>query len=161
MKQSAGILLYTITNGELFVLLAHPGGPLWKNKDAGSWSIPKGEFTYEENPLDAAIREFEEETGIRPDGDFIALDPVKLKSGKVVYAWALEQDMDASLVKSNDFEMEWPPRSGLMKSFPEIDRAGWFTAHQALEKINPAQGNLIVQLMAKLDAIHPSGQSES
>ena len=111
MKQSAGILLYKIVNGEMEVLLAHPGGPFWKNKDLGAWSIPKGEFTESENALDAAIREFEEETGTRLSGNFIELDSVKLKSGKTVYAWALEKDLDVATVKSNEFEIAWPPKA--------------------------------------------------
>src|SRR4051812_22851119 len=103
MKQSAGILLFKKSDGELKILLAHPGGPFWKNKDLGAWSIPKGEFTEEEKPLDAAIREFEEETGIKLSGDFIDLGKVKLKSGKLVFAWALEKELDASEIKSNEF----------------------------------------------------------
>ncbi|MFV8467381.1 NUDIX domain-containing protein [Flavobacterium sp. LB1P62] len=138
------MLLYKRVNDQLFVLLVHPGGPFWKNKDAGHWSIPKGEFNEEENAFDAAIREFEEETGIHLEGHFIALSPVKLKSGKVVYAWALEKDINADAVVSNTFEIEWPPKSGTLKSFPEIDRAQWFTVDEALEKINEAMGNLIL-----------------
>jgi predicted NUDIX family NTP pyrophosphohydrolase len=150
MKQSAGILLYKKQHGELFVLLAHPGGPFWKNKDLGVWSIPKGEFNDDEQPLDAAIREFEEETGIRIDGDFIPLQPVRLKSGKTVHAWALERDLDASKIKSNEFDIEWPPKSGKTISIPEIDRAEWFPAGIALEKINVAQGALIKELLQRL-----------
>ncbi|MFV7235343.1 NUDIX domain-containing protein [Flavobacterium sp. ZB4R12] len=150
LKKSAGILLYKRVNKQLFVLLVHPGGPFWKNKDAGHWSIPKGEFSDEENAFDAAIREFEEETGTRLDGDFIELVPVKLKSGKVVYAWALEKDIDADAVESNTFEIEWPPKSGTLKSFPEIDKAAWFTVEEALEKINVAMGDFILQLVGKV-----------
>lgn len=146
MKQSAGILLYQKTNANLRVLLAHPGGPFWKNKDQGCWTIPKGEFTEAENPLDAAIREFEEETGQRLQGDFTPLQSVTLKSGKIVYAWALEQDFDPDKLVSNSFEIEWPPRSGVLKSFPEIDRAEWFSMAEAMEKINVAQHAFLIQL---------------
>lgn len=151
LKKSAGILLYKIVNKQLFVLLAHPGGPYWKSKDVGHWSIPKGEFSDEENAFDAAIREFEEETGTRLDGDFIELIPVELKSGKVVYAWALEDDIDADAIVSNTFEIEWPPKSGILKSFPEIDKAAWFTVEEALEKINVAMGDFILQLGEKVE----------
>jgi predicted NUDIX family NTP pyrophosphohydrolase len=147
MKQSAGILLYKKVHGELQVLLAHPGGPFWRNKDAGAWTIPKGEFTSEEKPLDAAIREFEEETGVRVDGKFIELKPVKFKSGKTVFAWALEKDMDAEAIKSNECEIEWPPASGKKISIPEVDRAAWFSAAQAMEKINKTQSDFISQLL--------------
>lgn len=150
LKKSAGILLYKRVNKQLFVLLVHPGGPFWKNKDVGHWSIPKGEFNDEENAFDAAIREFEEETGTRLDGDFIELVPVKLKSGKVVYAWALEKDIDADAVESNTFEIEWPPKSGRLKSFPEIDKAAWFTVEEAWDKINVAMTDFILQLIGKV-----------
>lgn len=132
------------------VFLAHPGGPFWKNKDDGSWSIPKGEYTVEENPLEAAIREFEEETGTKPDGDFIALQPVKLQSGKMVSAWALEGDCDAETIVSNTFEIEWPPQSGIRQHFPEIDKAQWFCIETALEKINPAQQGFVRELVSKM-----------
>ena len=150
MKQSAGILLFKRVKEQVFVFLVHPGGPFWKNKDSGCWSIPKGEFTGEEDPMGAALREFEEETGYLLNGEFMALSPVKLKSNKMVYAWALEQDIDSSKVKSNSFEMEWPPRSGVKKSFPEIDRAEWFSIDDALEKINAAQSRLIRELISKI-----------
>jgi predicted NUDIX family NTP pyrophosphohydrolase len=145
MKQSAGILLYQATP-ELVFFLAHPGGPFWKNKDAGAWSIPKGEFTADEDPLQAAIREFQEETGYKPEGDFMPLSPVKLKSGKTIHAWALEQYVDPAVIVSNTFEMEWPPKSAKLQSFPEIDRAGWFTVAEALEKINEGQRGLILEV---------------
>lgn len=150
LKKSAGILLYKIVHGQLLVLLVHPGGPFWKNRDAGHWSIPKGEFSDDENAFDAAIREFEEETGTHLEGDFIALSPVKLKSGKVVYAWALEKDINAAEIVSNTFEIEWPPKSATLKSFPEIDKAQWFTVIEALEKINEAMRGLILQLQGKV-----------
>jgi predicted NUDIX family NTP pyrophosphohydrolase len=150
LKKSAGILLYKRVMGQLLVLLVHPGGPFWKNKDAGHWSIPKGEFSDDENAFDAARREFEEETGIHLEGDFMALSPVKLKSGKVIYAWAVEKDLNADAIVSNTFEIEWPPKSGTLKSFPEIDKAQSFTVEEALEKKNEAMGDLILQLVAKL-----------
>jgi len=146
MKKSAGILLYQTIENELSFFLAHPGGPFWKNKDLGAWSIPKGEFTDEEEPLAAAIREFREETGILPEGKFRELSPVKLKSGKTIYAWALEYYLDPALIVSNEFEIEWPPRSGKMQSFPEIDRAGWFVTAEALEKINEAQRGFVTEV---------------
>ncbi len=150
MKHSAGILLYKFVDSTIYFLLVHPGGPFWKNKDLESWSIPKGEFTADEDPLEAAKREFQEETGFEVDGDFIALESVKLKSGKTVFAWAVEFDIDVTLVKSNEFEIEWPPKSGSMKSFPEIDRAEWFQTAEALKKINPAQADFIVQIISKI-----------
>jgi predicted NUDIX family NTP pyrophosphohydrolase len=152
MKKSAGILLYRklATMHELF--LVHPGGPFWKNKDEGAWSIPKGEFTDEEDALAAAKREFEEETGFACNGKFIELSPVKLKSGKMVYAWALEKDIDPVKIKSNLFEMEWPPKSGKRQSFAEIDRAAWFKPAVAKQKINQAQSIFIDELLAILQS---------
>jgi predicted NUDIX family NTP pyrophosphohydrolase len=154
MKQSAGILLYKFTDKTIYFLLVHPGGPFWKNKDLESWSIPKGEFTGDEDPLEAAKREFHEETGFKleseSESDFIALHPVKLKSGKTVFAWALEFDLDVTLIKSNEFEMERPPKSGKMQFFAEVDRAEWFQTEHALKKINPAQADFIVQIMSKI-----------
>ena len=149
-KKSAGILLYRITKKNLEIFLAHPGGPFWKNKDAGAWSIPKGEFDDNEEPLHAAIREMKEETGLTLNGNFIELTPIKQKSGKLVYAWALEHDIDPSEIKSNEFEMEWPPRSGKKKSFPEIDRAEWFDLKKAKEKILDTQWPLVEELREKL-----------
>lgn len=153
MKKSAGILLYRKNGSHTEFLLVHPGGPFWKNKDDGVWSIPKGEFTDEEDALDAAKREFKEETGYSCNGTFIELSPVKLKSGKLVYAWGLEKDIDPARIKSNLFEMEWPPKSGKQQSFPEIDRADWFTAAGAKQKINPAQASIIDELFAKLKTL--------
>lgn len=146
VKQSAGILLYRKNNDQLQVFLVHPGGPFFKNKDIGAWSIPKGEFLPDEDPLAAAKREFMEETGQPIDGEFVPLEPVFLKSGKKVYAWAVEGDIDHEVIISNLFEMEWPPRSGKMQSFPEIDRAAWFTVEEAKEKINAGQVGLIESL---------------
>ena len=150
MKTSAGILLYRFTNKVLEVFLVHPGGPFWKNKDVGAWSIPKGEFTESEDPLKAAQREFKEETSIEVSGNFIALTPVKLKSGKLVYAWALEKDVDHTRITSNHFPLEWPPKSGKMIEVPEVDEAGWFTIKEAKEKINPGQLPLIDELIKKI-----------
>jgi len=150
MKQSAGILVYKFIDSTIYFLLVHPGGPFWKNKDLESWSIPKGEFSEDEDPLEAAKREFKEETGFDVDGDFIELEWVKLKSGKTIFAWAVEFDIDVTLVKSNEFEVEWPPKSGSMKSFPEIDRAEWFQTAEALKKINPAQADFIIQIISKI-----------
>jgi predicted NUDIX family NTP pyrophosphohydrolase len=149
-KQSAGILLYRIANEILEVFLVHPGGPFWAKKDLGAWSIPKGEFDDNEDALIAAKREFEEETGMPIEGEAMALAPQKLKSGKVVYAWAVEGDLDPAKVRSNTFEMEWPPRSGRVQSFPEIDRAGWYPVEEAIRKINPGQAGFIEELGEKL-----------
>jgi predicted NUDIX family NTP pyrophosphohydrolase len=145
-KQSAGILLYRTTDNVLQVFLVHPGGPFFRNKDDGSWSIPKGEYLDNENPLAAARREFEEETGQEVNGDFIKLSPIKQKSGKIVHAWAVEGNIDHETIKSNLFEIEWPPRSGKKVFFPEIDRAGWFELQTAKIKILAAQIVLINEL---------------
>jgi predicted NUDIX family NTP pyrophosphohydrolase len=148
-NQSAGILLYRNINGQIEFFLVHPGGPFFKNKDEGYWSIPKGEFLPDENPLAAAQREFEEETG-RPikAEKFIELSPIKQKSGKIVHAWSAEGELDADTITSNTFEIEWPPHSGKMSSFPEIDRAGWFDIENARLKINAAQAALIDELLS-------------
>jgi predicted NUDIX family NTP pyrophosphohydrolase len=150
-KKSAGMLIYRMTNGILEVFLVHPGGPFWAKKDLGAWSIPKGEYEDGENPLDAAKREVKEETGINVDGKFEALSPVKQKSGKIVTAWAIEANIDPSTIKSNTFEMEWPPRSGKMKEFPEVDRAAWFTTGEALNKIVEGQIPLLKELESRLN----------
>ena len=145
-KQSAGILAFKKNQSEPHAFLVHPGGPFWKNKDAGAWSIPKGEFSDGENPLDAAKREFFEETGFNIEGDFIELRPIKLKSGKIVFAWAVEGDINADNINSNMFEIEWPPRTGKMEWFPEVDKAGWFTLEEAEKKINVMQVELLHEL---------------
>jgi predicted NUDIX family NTP pyrophosphohydrolase len=150
-KKSAGILLYRIKNKILEVLLVHPGGPFWIKKDAGAWTIPKGELNQDEEPFDAAIREMREETGIILKGNFIELTPIKQKGGKLVYAWAKEQDVDLSEIKSNEFEIEWPPKSGKKRTFPEIDKADWFDIKNAKEKINSGQLLLIEELIKKLE----------
>jgi len=149
-KKSAGILLYRLKDHLFEVMLVHPGGPFWAKKDEGAWSVPKGEFDDSEDALSAAKREMEEETGIKAEGNFIELTPVKQKNGKMVYAWALEKNIDAADIKSNSFEIEWPPKSGKKKSFPEIDRAGWFTTEEAMKKILAAQLPLINELKNKL-----------
>lgn len=149
-KQSAGILLFRKSTHGTEVFLGHPGGPFWKNKDTGSWSIPKGEFT-DEPPLNAAIREFAEETGTSLSGDFIPLTPIRIKSGKIVYAWALEFDLDESTITSNTFDLEWPPKSGVITPFPEIDKAAWFPIDEALGRINVMQQSFINELVIYLD----------
>jgi predicted NUDIX family NTP pyrophosphohydrolase len=152
-KQSAGLLLYR-RGDELEVFLVHPGGPFWAGKDAHAWSIPKGEFGVGEDPLSAARREFAEETGLPIDGTFVALTPVKQPGGKVVHAWAVEGDCDPAAVVSNSFTLEWPPRSGRMQAFPEIDRAAWFPVAVAREKIHKGQVALLDALETMLAAGH-------
>jgi predicted NUDIX family NTP pyrophosphohydrolase len=145
-KVSAGLLLYKIIRDNLEVFLVHPGGPFFEKKDTGVWGIPKGEIDEGEDALGAAQREFTEETGFTAQGLFLPLTPVKLKSGKIVQAWAVEGDCDPSQLKSNQFTMEWPPRSGRLQAFPEVDRAGWFTITVAKQKINPAQIGFLEEL---------------
>lgn len=149
-KESAGLLMFRRRNNELEVLLAHPGGPFWKKKDLGAWSIPKGEFEHGEEPLAAARREFAEELGFTAEGDFIALTPIQQKGGKRVHVWAFEGDCDPASLQSNTFEMEWPPRSGRMQEFPEIDRAEFFNLSEAKLRINPAQVACLEELEQKL-----------
>jgi predicted NUDIX family NTP pyrophosphohydrolase len=147
-RVSAGLLLYRAAPAGLQVLLVHPGGPFFRNKDEGAWSIPKGEVAPgEDNFLATARREFKEELGIRPVGHFLPLTPVKQKGGKTVHAWAFEGDCDVTRVKSNTFSMEWPPRSGRRVEFPEIDRAEFFDVDTARRKINPAQAALVEELV--------------
>jgi len=133
-KQSAGIVLFRKTSASPEVLLVHPGGPFWRNKDLHAWSIPKGEVGAAESLLDAARREFAEEVGFAPQGDFLPLASVKQAGGKIVHAWAVEHDFDVSMLHSNTFQGEWPPRSGKLQDFPEVDRAGWFTLETAKTK---------------------------
>jgi predicted NUDIX family NTP pyrophosphohydrolase len=151
-KRSAGILLYRIADGGTpEVLLVHPGGPFFTRKDAGVWSIPKGEYDEDEDPQASARREFEEETGTAlPPGELLDLGDVKQKGGKVVTAWAAEGELDADAVSSNTFTMEWPPRSGRTAEFPEIDRAGWFEIEVAREKLVAAQAEFLDRLVERL-----------
>lgn len=150
-KNSAGILLHRLRGSRIEVFLVHPGGPFWAKKDAGAWSIPKGEFEAGQDPLEAAKREFKEETGFAVEGNFIELTPVKQPGGKVVYAWAVMGDCEAESIKSNTFSLEWPPRSGKRKEFPEVDRAGWFTPEVAREKISKGQLNFLEELKRKIE----------
>ena len=143
-------MVFKIEANELMIFLVHPGGPYWQKKDEGAWSIPKGEFNDDENALEAAKREFVEETGYTITGNFIALTPIKQKSGKMVYAWAVENTIDAENIKSNSFIIEWPPKSNKIVTFPEVDKAAWFTVDVAKTKINPAQVALIDELATKL-----------
>lgn len=149
-KTSAGILLYRRKDDEFRVFLVHPGGPFFEKKDEGAWSVPKGEIDEGEDALAAARREFEEETGCRPEGRFVPLSPITQKGGKTVLAWAMEGDCDADTIRSNTFALEWPPKSGRVQDFPEVDRAGWFTVDEAKKKINPAQAALLDELLSKL-----------
>lgn len=145
-KHSAGVLMYRRRGGALEVFLVHPGGPFWAGKDLGSWSLPKGEFTPGEDPLAAARREFQEETGGAEAGEFMPLTALRQPSGKIISAWAVEGDLDAAAVQSNTFSLEWPPRSGQYQEFPEIDRAGWFTLQAAREKIIKGQMGFLEEL---------------
>jgi predicted NUDIX family NTP pyrophosphohydrolase len=146
-KRSAGLLMYRGSGPDVAVLLVHPGGPFWARKDLGAWSIPKGEYAADEDPLAVAQREFEEETGARPRGEFQPLGDVVQAGGKRVSAWAVEGDFDPAALVSNSFELEWPPRSGRKQSFPEVDRAEWFSREQAREKILPGQRAFIDRLV--------------
>jgi len=147
--RSAGLLVYRILDGSREVLLVHPGGPYWAGKDLGAWSIPKGEVGSEEDPLDAAKREFREETGFDPpDGPYIALGALGQASGKIIEAWAVPGDYDADAVRSDTFTMEWPPRTGRRQEFPEIDRAGWFPLEEAQQRITKGQRGFLTALEA-------------
>jgi len=149
-NESAGLLLFRRSAGGVEVFLAHPGGPFWKNKDAGAWTIPKGLVEEGEDALAAARREFEEETGIRPEGTFLPLGAIRQKAGKTVHAWAWEGDADPAAVTSNEVRAEWPRGSGKWLVFPEVDRCAWFPPETAREKLNPAQAELIDRLAATL-----------
>lgn len=152
-KISAGLLLFRTQNGHLEIFLVHPGGPYFSKKDKGAWTIPKGEVEEGESMLETAIREFHEETGLQPGVEFIALENIKQKGGKTVHAWAFEGDWDESKqLKSNEFEIEWPPRSGKKQKFPEIDKAEFFSLSVAKQKINPAQ----VEFLDKLEGYFKS-----
>jgi predicted NUDIX family NTP pyrophosphohydrolase len=151
-KLSAGILLYRVRGGAVEVLLVHPGGPYWVNRDAGAWSIPKGEYEQGEDPLGSARREFQEETGHEPPRpeDLVELGTVRQRGGKVITAWAAPGDLDPDAIASGGFTVEWPPRSGNRREFPEVDRAGWFDPATAREKLVAAQAELVDRLLAKL-----------
>ena len=151
-QRSAGILLHRRRAGELEVLLVHPGGPFWARRDDGAWSIPKGEHGPDDDPLDAARREFEEELGTAPpDGPARDLGEIRQRGGKLVHAWALAGDLDADATTSNTFVLEWPPRSGRTIEVPEVDRAEWFRLEQAREKINPAQADFLDRLAESIE----------
>ncbi len=155
-KFSAGLLMFRRRAETVEVLLVHPGGPFWKNKDLAAWSIPKGEYPETEPAFAAAQREFEEETGMRPEGEFIPLGELRQPGGKRVTAWAFESDCDSAAVRSNLFSMEWPKGSGRMQEFPEIDRAGWFPLELARQKILKGQLPFLDRLVAHLKAINPA-----
>jgi predicted NUDIX family NTP pyrophosphohydrolase len=148
---SGGILLFRFRDDELEVLLVHPGGPFWVRKDEGAWSIPKGLFEEDESPLEAAKREFKEETGFGVDGEFIGLGELRQPSRKIVHAWALEKDLNETKLVSNKFSLEWPRRSGIIREYPEIDKAGWFNIDQAKKKIQKGQADFIDRLMAAIN----------
>mgnify|MGYP005838188405 CR=1 FL=1 len=150
-KESAGLLLYRRRQGKLEVFLVHPGGPFWARKDAGTWSIPKGEHGPDEDPLDAARREFSEETGFTAAGPFQPLTPLKQKSGKLIQAFACEGEVAPEDLRSNTFSLEWPPHSGEFKEFPEVDRAAWFPLAEARKKIHPGQAGFLEELMELLE----------
>lgn len=149
-RESAGLLMYRRRGGVLEFLLVHPGGPFWKNKDDGAWTIPKGEVLPGEETVAAARREFQEELGIPAGNELAELTPVKQKSGKLVRAWAFEGDCDPEACRSNTFSLEWPPRSGKMQDFPEVDRVSFFRMEEAIQKLNPAQVPLLRELAAKV-----------
>jgi predicted NUDIX family NTP pyrophosphohydrolase len=151
-KLSAGILMFRKRESTLQLFLVHPGGPFWRNKDAGAWSIPKGEYKDGEDPLQAAKREFREETGIEADGEFLPLGEIKQSSGKLITAWALEGDCSPSAVRSNMFSMEWPPKSGRQQEFPEVDRADWFLVNEAKKRIVKGQIGFVDRVVALTSA---------
>jgi Predicted NTP pyrophosphohydrolase len=158
-KTSAGLLIYRMTDSEAEVLLVHPGGPFWAKKDEGAWSIPKGLVEDDEEPLDAAIREAQEELGVAVDGDFSELGRYRQPGGKIVLVWAVEAEPDVDLdhPQSSPFQMEWPPRSGRMQSFPEVDRAGWFDIAAARTKILIGQKPMLDDLLTSLGKAKASG----
>jgi predicted NUDIX family NTP pyrophosphohydrolase len=150
-KKSAGLLLYRRRQGKLEVFLAHPGGPFWAQKDQGAWSIPKGEHGDDEDPLDAARREFNEETGFKASGPFQSLTPLKQKSGKLVQAFACQGEANPERLQSNTFSLEWPPHSGQHQEFPEVDRAAWFPLEEAKKKIHSGQKGFLDELAKLLE----------
>ena len=145
--------MYRIRANKMEFLLVHPGGPFWRNKDAGAWTIPKGEIEESEEALATAKREFEEELGIKSAGPFIELAPIQQKGGKIIHAWAFEGEVDPDRISTNVFSMEWPPRSGRLQDFPEVDRAAWFDLETAKSKINPAQIALLEEAQKKADKV--------
>jgi len=149
-RTSAGLLLFRKRSAGVEVFLIHPGGPFWRGRDIGAWSIPKGEIGAGEDPLAAARRELTEETGVAVDGEFVALAPVRQKGGKAVVAWAIEADCDAAAITSNSFSLEWPPRSGKHHDFPEVDEAAWFALAEARRRINPAQAAFLDELEQRI-----------
>jgi predicted NUDIX family NTP pyrophosphohydrolase len=158
-KRSAGLLMYRRTGGLLEVLLVHPGGPFWARRDEGAWSLPKGEYAIEsESALDAAKREFAEETGFAPGSPLAALGETRLRSGKIISAWAFPGDCDPADMVSNTMEVEWPPRSGKLATFPEADRAAWFTAEVARLRIHPGQ-RVFIERLEGLDLAGCQGRS--
>jgi predicted NUDIX family NTP pyrophosphohydrolase len=150
-RTSAGIALYRRSGSGIEIFLVHFGGPFWAKKDVGGWSFPKGEHDESEDPLSAARREFREETGCEIDGDFVALDPIKQRSGKVIRLWAVEGECDPATIRSNTFSVEWPRGSGRQQQFPEIDRAGWFSPGDAKVKLVPGQTGFVDQLLERLN----------
>ena len=158
---SAGILLFRYQNSKLEVMLVHPGGPFWAKKDDGAWSIPKGLFAEGEKPLEAAKREFKEETGFDIDGEFIELGELKQPSGKIVQAWAFEKDLDVTKIESNTFELEWPMNSGTIRKYPEIDKGQWFGISPAKKKILKGQVGFIDVLLKKLNYSPTPDEGES
>ena len=151
-RRTAGILLFREAPGGLEVLLVHPGGPFWARTDEGAWTIPKGLVDNGEDPFDAAKREFREETGGSPDGEAIALEPLRQPSGKIIHVWAMRGEFDAAKLTSNTFLMEWPPGSGQQQEFPEVDRAGWFSMEEAGRRILRGQAPLLRALLQKVDS---------
>jgi predicted NUDIX family NTP pyrophosphohydrolase len=161
-KQSAGLLLFRRKNGNVEVMVVHPGGPFWARKDQGAWSVPKGEFEEGEEPFKAAQREFGEELGrAAPEGEPIELGSIKIKTGKTIYAWAIEADFDPSNIISNTFEMEWPPKSGKTQQFPEIDKAEWFALDTAASKMHQGQAAFLERLAEHLKIDLPKQQQMS
>ena len=162
-KQSAGLLVYRLRAASLEVLLVHPGGPFWTKKDDGAWFLPKGEINPDEEPRQAAYREFREEVGVEPPaGEPLELGTVKNKGGKLIYGWALAGDLDLTGFHSNTFELEWPPRSGKKREFPEVDQARYFSVDEALVKMHPAELPLVERLLRSLRAqLHPEPHDEA
>lgn len=151
-EKSAGLLVYRLREGGPEFLLAHPGGPFWRNRDEGAWTIPKGLIGEGEENHPAALREFEEETGQTVSGEFVELTPLKQKSGKLVFCWLVQADLDLSTFRSNEFEMEWPRKSGRLLRVPEIDRVGYFAAEEALAKILPGQSGFISEALSHINS---------